>query len=143
MMVDAVMSNRRWNWPLWSGLVLAIVAFLSYFLFFSHFVITRDVPWANVLLFIVATFLLITGVRGALRKVIPSIVAVIGIGVFALFIFSVTIGSRELPAPGAPRVGQKAPEFALRNTGDRLVSLSSLLASAPRGVLLIFYRGYW
>jgi predicted neutral ceramidase superfamily lipid hydrolase len=134
---------RLRNWPLWAGLVLAIAAFLSYFLFFARFVITRDIPWVNVLLFIVATVLLIAGVRRAQRKVWPSIVAVIGIGVFALFIFAVTIGSKMPASHGAPHVGQKAPDFALRDTTGRIVMLSSLLASSPRGVLLIFYRGYW
>jgi hypothetical protein len=61
--------------------------------------------------------------------------------------------TRQLPAShGAPRVGQKAPDFTVRDTRGNLVSLSTLLSSSPetassgaatQGVLLIFYRGYW
>jgi len=138
------MNERRFNWMLWSGLALAVVAFFSYFLFFARFPITRDVPWASYLLFIVATILLIAGLRRAPRKVLASIVTVIGISVFALFIGVVAIGSKLIPAShGAPKVGQKAPEFALRDTSGKVVTLQNLLASSPRGVLLIFYRGYW
>jgi len=61
--------------------------------------------------------------------------------------------SRWLPtAHGAPQIGQKAPVFTLADTHGKPVSLSELLSapingkapsSNPRGVLLIFYRGYW
>ena len=135
---------RLRNWPLWGGLVLAVVAFFSYFIIFSRWVITRDVPWASYLLFVAATFLLIAGVRRAPRKIGASIVAFIGIAIFGIFVFAVTVGTKMLPSShGAPRVGQKAPEFALHDTANRVVTLSALEQSAPKGVLLIFYRGYW
>src|ERR1051326_7149929 len=130
---------RLRNWPLWTGLVLAVAAFFSYFLVFA-----RDVPWVNYLLFVVATLLLGIGVRRAQRKIGASVVAGIGIAIFALFIFTTTIGTKMLPpSHGAPHAGQKAPEFALRDTSNQIVTLSALEQSAPKGVLLIFYRGYW
>jgi peroxiredoxin len=51
-------------------------------------------------------------------------------------------------ARGAPRVGQKAPEFALSDTNGKTVTLAELLSTPikgkpAKGVLLIFYRGYW
>ena len=54
-------------------------------------------------------------------------------------------------AAGAPRVGDKAPEFMLADTSGKMVALSTLLSEPmpgmeggkPRGVLLVFYRGYW
>jgi len=60
--------------------------------------------------------------------------------------------SRQLPvAADAPAVGDRAPEFALADTTGRMVALSMLLSEPmpgiqgekPRGVLLVFYRGYW
>jgi peroxiredoxin len=57
--------------------------------------------------------------------------------------------ARWMPAAhGAPQVGRKAPEFTLRDTEGRPVSLSELLSTpldgkAPKGVLLVFYRGHW
>jgi peroxiredoxin len=49
---------------------------------------------------------------------------------------------------GAPQVGQRAAEFTLPDTTNKQVSLNELMTApingkAPRGVLLIFYRGYW
>jgi hypothetical protein len=41
----------------------------------------------------------------------------------------------------AVKVGDKAPDFTLRNTGGREVSLSQLLSKGP--VVLGFYRGRW
>src|SRR5438067_13941899 len=134
----------RFNWRAWLGLALSLFAFFSYIYFFDRFPITRDVPWVNYLLFIVATLLLIGGVRRAPRKVLASIVAVIGIGIFAFFVFAMTIVTRMLPPPlGAPEVGQQAPAFALSDTSGNVVTLQNLVASSPRGVLLVFYRGYW
>jgi len=128
----------------WIGLALAIVAFLSYPLFLYRFPITRDVPWVNFVLFAIATVLLVSGVRRATKKVLPAIVATIGIAMFALFVVGTTVLTRMLPAShAAPKVGDRAPEFALRDTTGKVVTLSSLVASAPRGVVLIFYRGYW
>ena len=45
------MNQRRWNWHLWAGFLLCLVAFASYFLVFARFPFTRDVPWVNFLLF--------------------------------------------------------------------------------------------
>jgi peroxiredoxin len=61
--------------------------------------------------------------------------------------------AQEKVGAGAPRVGQKAPDFTLPDTAGKRVSLSELLASPAAGageangktrwVVLIFYRGYW
>ena len=69
--------------------------------------------------------------------------------IFGLFVFTTFVMARWMPAAqGAPQVGRKAPEFTLADTDGRPVSLSELLSTpvngkAPKGVLLIFYRGYW
>jgi len=127
----------------WSGLVLCIIAFLSYYMFFARFIPTRDVPWVPFALFAVAAWLLISGWRQARRKILASIGVVLGFLVIGLFTYLVTVFSRDLPvAAAAPRVGQKAPDFALPDTQGRPVSLSQTLAGS-NGVLLVFYRGYW
>ena len=41
----------------------------------------------------------------------------------------------------AVKVGDKAPDFTLTNTGGQEVSLSNLLSKGP--VILGFYRGRW
>jgi len=143
---------------IWAGFLLSIIAFLSYPIFFVRFAVTRDFPWANLLLFAVAGGLTLIGIRRAFAadrphpkrsKAAGATLALLSILVLSFFVFSVFIMSRWLPAStGAPRVGQKAPDFTLADQSGKPVSLGDLLTSPvdgkiPRGVLLIFYRGYW
>jgi peroxiredoxin len=43
---------------------------------------------------------------------------------------------------GAPRVGQKAPDFLLLDQNAKPVGLGDLLSNS-KGAVLIFYRGFW
>ena len=152
------MNIRRFNWPLWVGFLLTLGAFLSYFFVFVWFPVTRDFPWANLVLFLIAAVLLFAGIRRGFAsdrphpmrsKIFTSLVGVASLAVIALFVFSIFIAARWLPASkGAPQVGQKAPDFTLQDATGKQVSLTELLlapvnGSAPKGVLLVFYRGYW
>jgi len=146
----------RFNWSLWLGLLLSVFALISYPFVFVRWPVTRDFPWANLLIFGLAAILMFIGVRQAFgagrrrgARILSSFVAAVSLLILGLFIFSFFIASRWLPAAhGAPQIGQKAPTFSLVDTTGKTVSLSQLLAEpingkAPRGVLLIFYRGYW
>lgn len=150
------MKTRSFNWPVWAGLLLSVAAFLSYFFLFVRFPVTRDFPWANLLLFAIAAALLLVGVRRAFApgrrlgsKVAGLVAATLSVAVFGFFVFSTFVMARWLPAAsGAPQIGQKAPEFSLSDTDGKPRSLSELLSTpikgkAPKGVLLVFYRGYW
>jgi hypothetical protein len=147
---------RKLNWPIWLGLVLSFFAFFSYPLIFVNWASTRDFPWANFLLFAIADVLIVIGVRRAfapgrrvISKIVGAIVAMLSGLVLVGFIFVAFIASRQLPASAnAPQVGQKAPEFALPDSNNKTVSLAEVLSQpisgkTPKGVLLIFYRGYW
>src|SRR5713226_9679451 len=61
-------AKPGWNWLLWAGFVLSVIAFLSYFAFFVEFPSTRNFPWANLLLFAIAAGLLAAGIRRAFRR---------------------------------------------------------------------------
>jgi hypothetical protein len=152
------MNTRRFNWPLWLGFLLTFFAAFSYFAIFVQYPITRDFPWANLLLFVLAAVFLFLGIRrGFARdqkrptasKILTSLVSGLSVLIFALFIFVIFIAARWLPASaGAPKVGQKVPEFTLADTNNKQVSLAELLSTPiegkpPRGALLVFYRGYW
>ena len=132
---------------------------MSYIPLFVLFPVTRDFPWANLLLLAAGGVLLWVGLSRALRqpdlyrgKIFGPILAglgVIGIGLFAYGLF---YEARQLPASAtAPRVGEKGPGFALPDQNGKTVTLTELLSSAPSGaatakasgVLLIFYRGHW
>jgi len=152
------MNIKRLNWPLWTGFLVTLAAFLSYFFIFVLFPFTRDFPWANLVLFVIAGVLLFVGLRRAFAadrphptrsKIASSIVGVLSVAVFAMFIFVIFIVGTSLPASkGAPQVGQRVPEFSLPDTSGKQVSLNELLTTpingkGPKGVLLVFYRGYW
>jgi hypothetical protein len=135
---------RRFNWPLWSGFALAVAAFVSYFLFFIRFPLMRDTPWATFILFAIAIGLLILGLRRATgRRILAWIATALGIGIAAFFCVGVMMA--PLPASGsATAVGAKAPQFVLLDTKRHPVALSQLLAApGTKGVMLVFYRGYW
>jgi hypothetical protein len=60
--------KRSWNWRLWGGFALALVGVASYQFFFVRFPVTRDFPWANLILFALAGFLLIIGLQRAFQQ---------------------------------------------------------------------------
>lgn len=156
---DAVVKfdfMKRLNWQIWAGFVLSLVAGLSYTFVFIRWPATRDFPWVNLILYAIALVLLFLGLRRAfkpdkkiLAKLFSSLAAALGILLLAGFLFSVFVYGRWLPAStGAPQVGQKAPEFTLAEASGKPVTLAQLLTEPvnnkpPKGVLLIFYRGYW
>ena len=164
------MNFRKFNWPLWTGFLFSLIALISYPLVFVEFSVTRDFPWANLLLFAMAGALLLIGVRRAFAtdrphprgsKIAGAVLTTFSIAIFGLFIFGFFILARHLPpSHGAPQVGQQAPAFSLSDTSGKSVSLSDLLSApikeavgkteavqearaTPKAVLLIFYRGYW
>jgi hypothetical protein len=155
---ESLMNTRRLNWPLWVGFLLTLGAFLSYFFIFVRWPITRDFPWANLLLFAVAAVFVFAGFRHGFAvdrphptrsKIITVIVGLLSVAVFGFFVLTIFVAGRMLPAShGAPQVGQRAPDFSLPDTSNKSVSLSQLLlepvnGNSPKGVLLVFYRGYW
>jgi hypothetical protein len=141
--------KRKWNWPIWIGFVVVVAGLFSYE-FFARFSITRDFPWANFLLFGIGAALLIAGLFRAFGrpqvyrgKIFGSILAAIAALVVALFSYEILYVLRQVPASaGAPRVGQKAPDFFLLDQNGKPVGLGDLLSNS-RGAVLIFYRGFW
>jgi hypothetical protein len=76
-------------------------------------------------------------------KIFGPILATLGILMFGLFSYVFFYELRQVPpSTGAPRVGQKAPEFTLPDQDGKDVALSDLV-SGSKAVALIFYRGFW
>ena len=143
--------NRRWNWCLWLGFLVVVVALFSY-QFFVLFPITRDFPWANLLLFAIGGILLLIGLVSAFGRptvyrgrIIGPILSFLSLLMFGLFCYGLFFIARQMPSSaGAPQVGRKAPDFTLPDQDGKTVALNDLLAAPnTRAVLLIFYRGYW
>jgi hypothetical protein len=141
--------KRRWNWPIWVGFIVVLAGLFSYG-FVVWFPTTRDFPLANLLLFGIGAALLIVGLFRAFGrpqvyhgKIFGSIFTAIAVLVVAFFSYEIFYVVRQVPASaGAPRVGQKAPDFVLLDQNGKPVGLGDLL-SGSRAVALIFYRGFW
>lgn len=140
--------KRNWNWPIWIGFVVAVGGLFGYE-WFAQFPITRDFPWANLLLFGIGVVLLLVGLFRAFGrpqlyrgKVFGSIFTVLSFSLFAFFCYEIFYVLKQVPLSAqAPHVGAKAPEFTLPDKDGKPVALTDLLS--PKGAILIFYRGYW
>jgi NADH:ubiquinone oxidoreductase subunit 6 (subunit J) len=154
------MTNQRSNGSLWLGALFLVLAFvLGSLPFFAQVPGQKALPWLNLLLGAVAVAFFIRGLLLAKRK--PALYRgkaagwILTVLSSLLFLFSLFAyyASRHIPdANAAPQVGQKAPDFELKDTSGQSVSLAQLLASSanpgktssqPKAVLLVFYRGYW
>jgi hypothetical protein len=148
---------KRINWQIWAGFLFTLVAGFSYPFVFVRWPITREFPWANLILFAIALVLLFLGLRRAFKrdrrivsKIFSSLAAAFGVLMLAALLFLIFVmGSWLPPSSAAPEVGQKAPDFTLIDSNDKPVALAQLLTEPsinnkrPKAVLLIFYRGYW
>ena len=142
-------AKKSWNWLLWIGFLCALGGFFSY-TFFAQFPITRDFPWANLLLFAAGGICLVVGLFRAFGKaqvyrgkIFGPIFSTLAILMFGLFSYVLFYELREVPpSTAAPRVGQKAPDFTLPDQDGKDVALSELVGRS-KAVALIFYRGFW
>ena len=107
-------------------------------------------PWANLILFCFGGILLVVGLfrafgnpRAYRGKIFGSILTLLSVLMIGLFSYVIFYELRQVPAStGAPRVGQTAPDFMLLDQNEQPIGLGDLL-SGSKGVVLIFYRGFW
>jgi hypothetical protein len=158
--------KRSWNASVWVGLALVLAGIASYPLVFIRYAMTRDFPWASLLIMALGLVLLGVGIARAFRradayrgKIFGSVLGALSVALAAFFCYGVFYGTRlPVSSHGAPQVGQAAPDFTLPDSRNVPVNLSGMLNSpfAPNGavesavsgdqtsgVVLIFYRGYW
>jgi len=119
--------------PIWAGFGLTLLALFSYPLF-ARFPITRDFPWANLLLFLFAGGLLALGLKRAFReselyrgKVSGSILGGLSVILFGLFCYGIFYVAKDIPsADRALRRGQTAPDLVsmARTAGLSLYRIS-------------------
>jgi len=146
--VGEIDMKRKWNWPIWVGFIVAVGGLFSYE-YFALFPITRDFPWASLLIFGIGAVLVLVGLFRAFGrpqlyrgKVFGSIFAVVALLFFGFFCYETFYVPKQVPLSAqAPRIGEKAPEFTLSDQNGKQIALANLLS--PSGAILIFYRGYW
>jgi hypothetical protein len=152
------MAAKLWNWQLWAGFGLSIGALVGYVYWVNE---TRAVFWPALLLFLVAAVLLFSGLKRRSRepelyrgKIVAYVLTTLSVSILGLFGFVVHQVSRIFPeAKNAPRIGQRAPEFSLVDANGNNFTLTQLLSTSitnsgnterpTKGVLVVFYRGYW
>jgi hypothetical protein len=152
------MTTKLWNWRLWAGFGLSIGALAAYVFWVNE---TRAVFWPALLLFLVAAVLLVSGLKRRSRepelyrgKIAGPMLTTLSVLIFGLFGFVVYQVLRVFPeAKNAPQIGQRAPGFSLVDANGENLTLPQLLSSpitdsrggarATKGVLVVFYRGFW
>jgi hypothetical protein len=143
------MQIKTFNWQILAGVLLSIFAF-SFPIIFSQWSLGSDLRWLSVGLYAIAAVLVFIGLRrafatgkGKFSKIFASILSLLSALLLGSFVFLAFVMATWLPdSAGAPQVGQKAPDFTLVDTSGKQVSLADTL-SKQKGVLLVFYRGYW
>lgn len=147
--------KRRWNWRLWVGFLLVFGGAAGYMAVFAWYPVTRDFPWASLLMFAAGAVSLALGLKRSFRepqlyrgKIFGPVLTVLGVAIVAFFCYGLFYKGRQMPASrSAPHVGQKAPDFTLPDQNGNPVSLAQLLSGGSggksKGAVLIFYRGYW
>lgn len=75
-------------------MLLSILGFVSYFVVFARFPLTRNFPWANFLLFGAAVLLVVTGLKRAFTgtgspggKLVSSVLALLSLSILGAFSF--------------------------------------------------------
>lgn len=152
------MSATLWNWPLWAPFSLNIGTLVAYAYVVNE---TRAVVLLALLLVAAAAVLLVWKLKRTFRetelhrgKLAGYALTTIGVLIIGLLGFVVYQASRGFPgAKNAPQIGQRAPEFSLVDANGNTFTLAQLLSTpitnsgstrrATKGVLLVFYRGYW
>jgi hypothetical protein len=155
------LAQRRRNGALFAGVAFLFLTILSnvpplYALKVPG--LDTVLPWLGLVFPAIALVCFAVGLKRAFSqraiyggRVFGSILGVVSLLLVAASAWFF-IHLRDVPASSrAPQIGQQAPDFTLSDTSGKQVSLSELLktpidassGTAPKGVLLIFYRGYW
>src|SRR5579859_7376008 len=109
--------SKNANWRLWVGFLLILLAPFVYFPFFDRL---RGAFWISMAFFLIGILLLADGwrrastqpelYRGRVARIVLGVLSVLLIAVFSLGNYMMRQAYSE--AKNAPRVGDKAPEFA-------------------------------
>src|SRR5437016_1319858 len=116
-------NQRGRNGALWAGFLLMLLAVLSNGLFFIGVPGQQALPWLILLLSVIALALVVLGLKRVFgqpqvyrRKVSAVIVSVLSLLLFGFGLLAFYSGRQIPPVMGAPRVGEKVPDFNLADS---------------------------
>jgi hypothetical protein len=139
-------ATPRLNHWLWSGPLVALAGFVSYFVVFAAWAATRDVPWVNLPLVLLGAGMSVWGARlavkrGGWRIAVGGLAALFSVGLAGLLAFYCFILSYQMPAPtAASDTGAELPALTLpAHDGTAVV----LREAAKEKLVLAFFRGAW
>lgn len=154
MSTAAIPAPSRSSSTFWIGLLVTLLGVASNLLYWLP-IPAVIIPSINLALPLIGLVLVVVGLlrfwpgAKAWLKILGVAVGLLSAAILVLSVWG-HIHSRNIPpSPGAPRIGQKVPDFTLTDSSGQPVSLSQLLTTPlnnsvrPRAVLLVFYRGYW
>jgi hypothetical protein len=125
----------------WLGPILAFVGVASYFTLFVNWPITRDVPWANLILLALALAASIAGLARSRRRVLAAAGLALTLAFSGFFLWYTYVVSYDIPsAELALDVGAPVPAVALRDDRGQDVELAAL---SREKLVLVFFRGHW
>jgi hypothetical protein len=137
------------------GLLLTALGALSNGLPFIGFP-AAPVPWIGLLLSLIGFVVVVLGlwrVFGQSTVYKGKLSGSLAAALSFLFLAGTLVyfwGARHIPveSAAAPQVGQRAPDFTLPDSTGHSVSMTQLFSGSagkepPKGLLLVFYRGYW
>ncbi|MGH7289597.1 MAG: hypothetical protein ACREJT_00200 [Myxococcota bacterium] len=121
--------------------MIAFAAIALYFAVFLNYPITRDVPWASLLMLAIALGASAVGFARSRRKLLAGAGLALTLFLGSSFVWYCYVLSYELPsAELALDVGAPVPAVVLRDDRGQDVELAAL----SRGKLvLVFFRGHW
>ena len=129
------MNKKLWNWRLWLGFSLSLLALLIYILLLQQ---TRSIFWGSLALFVVSALFIISGLtrafgrpqayRGRLAGPVLALLSVMLLGAFG---WGAYLASKLFArALHAPQVGQKAPDFTIVDGHGNSTTLAQLLSAS-------------
>lgn len=129
------------------GFLLSLFGFVSYFLIFARWPLTRDLPWVNLPLVLLGAMLALAGLRRSFReggwgaRIVSAVGTGLSLLLAATLLYYVFVFTAAMPTGrSAPAEGARAPNFEAVDQVGRTVRLADLLG---KKVLLVFFRGHW
>ena len=127
------------------GTLLSWTALLTYFKIVPQWPVLRDSGHLNVafaaLGVLVGAIGMVRSLRAKRRRVVGGVLLVLAAGATGLLAFYIYVLSYSLPTTDdVLAVGQRAPDFELRDQDGRARTLGEL---AGKRVGLVFFRGHW